>query len=330
MRPSVLLSVTALASLVLAGCATEPAEESADGTLAVVASTSVYADIARAVGGDGVEVTAIIDKTSQDPHSYEATAQDKLAISKADLVIANGGGYDQFIDVLTKDLDMDENAVVTAVDHAEGAHEGESEAGHDDHAGGDESSHSEEETPADDDGHDHAAGNEHVWYDVHTVAAVAGEIAHRLGESQPENAEDFEANAEDFVASLKPVEDRIASLAEATSGKKFAMTEPVPYYLLLEAGLEDGTPQGFSEAIEQGDDVSPALLRELRDGLADGGYAVLAYNPQTAGPQTESVRSAAESAGVPVVEFTETLPEGTDYVSWMMSNAEALAAALDG
>ena len=58
----------------------------------VVASTSVYGDIAKSVGGDKVSVTSIISKTSQDPHSYEASTQDKLAVSKAQLVIDNGAG----------------------------------------------------------------------------------------------------------------------------------------------------------------------------------------------------------------------------------------------
>ena len=66
----------------------------------VVASTSVYGDIVSSIGGDKVRVSSIINRTSQDPHSYEATTQDKLAVSKAELVVENGGGYDAFIDTL--------------------------------------------------------------------------------------------------------------------------------------------------------------------------------------------------------------------------------------
>ncbi|MFB0833257.1 metal ABC transporter solute-binding protein, Zn/Mn family [Arthrobacter halodurans] len=312
-----LLPVALASSLALAGCAPgEPAAETGDGRLAVVASTSVYADVVRSVGGDQVDVSAIIDKTSQDPHSYEATAQDKLLLSKADLVVSNGGGYDGFMDVLAQDLDLPAASLVTAVDFAEEAHAGEAE---DAHAG---------EAEASDDGHGHGDTNEHVWYDLHTVEALAAEVSERLTALRPESAELFTANAEEFAASLAPVEERIATLSASADGRTFAMTEPVPYYLLLEAGLRDGTPEGFSEAIEEGGDVSPLLLRQIQDGLADGEYAVLAYNAQTAGPQTESVRQAAERAGVPVVEFTETLPEGEDFVSWMTSNTAALEAAL--
>lgn len=326
-----LLPVALASSLALAGCAPgEPATETGDARLAVVASTSVYADVVRSVGGDQVDVSAIIDKTSQDPHSYEATAQDKLLLSKADLVVSNGGGYDGFMDILAQDLDLPAASLVTAVDFAEEAHAGEAEdagEGADASAGEAGGAHAGE-AEASDDGHGHGDTNEHVWYDLHTVEALAAEVSERLTALRPESAELFTANAEEFAASLAPVEERIAALSASSDGRTFAMTEPVPYYLLLEAGLRDGTPEGFSEAIEEGGDVSPLLLRQIHDGLADGEYAVLAYNAQTAGPQTESVRQAAERAGVPVVEFTETLPEGEDFVSWMTSNTAALEAAL--
>jgi len=69
-------------------------------------------------------------------------------------------------------------------------------------------------------------------------------------------------------------------------------------------------------------------MKETVDLVAGKGVRLLAYNQQTAGPQTETVRSAAASAGVPVVDFTETLPEGKDYVQWMTANVDAVAAAL--
>src|SRR5699024_4706703 len=85
--------------LALAGCQSTTASEQSDG-ISIVASTNVYGDIAEAIAGDAAEVTSIIDSSAQDPHSYEASAQDRLAVSKADIVIENGGGYDSFMDAL--------------------------------------------------------------------------------------------------------------------------------------------------------------------------------------------------------------------------------------
>ncbi len=54
----------------------------------------------------------------------------------------------------------------------------------------------------------------------------------------------------------------------------------------------------------------------------------LVYNVQTQDRVTQDVRATAESAGIPVVEVTETLPEGLDYIQWQTNTAESLAAAL--
>ena len=87
----------------LTGCAAPRLEESSG--IQVVASTSVYGDIARAIGGEAVSVTSLISDAAQDPHSYEASARDQLALSHADVVIENGGGYDDFVTTLLKGTD---------------------------------------------------------------------------------------------------------------------------------------------------------------------------------------------------------------------------------
>jgi zinc/manganese transport system substrate-binding protein len=118
------LAVLAALGLLLSACSPQPegsAGNPAEG-INVVASTNVYGDIAKVVGGDKVSVTAIINKTSQDPHSYEATAQDRLAVSKADLVVENGGGYDDFLHTLVEDSSIDAHNVLNAVELSGLAH----------------------------------------------------------------------------------------------------------------------------------------------------------------------------------------------------------------
>src|SRR4051812_22702426 len=76
----------------------------ADAIVSVVASTDVYGDIVRQVAGDltggRVAITSVISGPSADPHSFEANTRTELAISRADLIIENGGGYDDFMEAL--------------------------------------------------------------------------------------------------------------------------------------------------------------------------------------------------------------------------------------
>ena len=312
--------IAVAATLALAGCAA-PSPTVDDGTLKVVASTNVYGSIAEAIGGEHVTVTSIISSAAQDPHSYEASAQDQLALSKADLVIENGGGYDPFIDTLLEAASSD--APVLTASEASGLLDEDHAHGEEDADGGeaDDAAHEIE------DGHDHIEGfNEHVWYSPHGVSHVAEELARQLSELDPDNAADYTANLEAFSVQIEALET--AAEALETDGLGVAITEPVPLYLLEAAGLENRTPEAFSEAIEEGTDVAPATLRDTLAIIDSGDVALLAYNAQTASSETEELRAAAEEAGIPVVEFTETLPDGTDYVSWMTDNLNAIAAAL--
>ena len=62
----------------------------------VYATTNVWGSVAKAVGGDKVNVIVGVDDLSQDPHDYQATATDKLNITKSAVMLVNGGGYDDW------------------------------------------------------------------------------------------------------------------------------------------------------------------------------------------------------------------------------------------
>lgn len=303
-RSATAVLLAGLSSLLLAACGSTPGSGAsparsgaADGVVEVVASTSVYGDIVGSIGGDKVRVRSIINRTSQDPHSYEATTQDKLAVSKAGLVVENGGGYDAFLAKLAEDTGLDPKNLLSAVG-VSGLDTG-------------------------------AAGfNEHVWYSTGAMSRLAGALADKLGALEPASAPEFRTNAAAFKKALAGLDARLAELRAAAANDGVAVTEAVPLYLLEAAGLENRTPPEYSAAIESGSDVPPAVLRSAVDVVTSGGIRLLAYNPQTEGPQTLALKNAAVAAGVPVVDFGETLPDGTNYLQWMSGNVDNLAKAL--
>jgi zinc/manganese transport system substrate-binding protein len=309
------VALGAAAALMLCACAPDDpaAADASSGVVRVVTSTDVYADIVRSIGGDDVEVKALISSDSgADPHSYEATARDQLAVRNAQLVIANGGGYDDF---LTQALDAAgrDRKVLTAVTEAHHEDEGAAAA---------------TSSPAP---HDHGDGsNEHVWYDLEAMSALATATATALGDLRPAERSDFTSRARTFQAGLTELMDRQDHIRAEHNGTAVAITEPVPLYLLADCGLVNRTPQGFSEAIEEGTDVPVRVLQETLDLFTGHAVDLLVYNSQTTGPQTERVSAAAEHAGIPVVPMSETLPSGQSYLAWMGANLDAVEAALTG
>jgi zinc/manganese transport system substrate-binding protein len=293
-RTAVLVA-TALSVVATAACGVGEDAAAAEGVRAV-ASTDVYGDVVAAIGGDRVTVTSVLDEPSADPHSFEATVRTELAVSRADLVVENGGGYDDFMDTLVASTDSDA-PVVDAVDVS----------GLDPEAEG---------------------FNEHVWYDLRAMDAVAGAVVTALGDVDPAGADGYAASGARFRAGLQELIAAEEQARAATQGAGVVMTEPVPGHLLDALGAEDLTPAEFSEAVEEGSDVSPAVLHEALDLLGSGQVRALVYNEQTSGPETDQVLGAARAAGVDVVPVTETLPDGADYLSWMRGNLDAVVAAL--
>ncbi|KQS09302.1 ABC transporter substrate-binding protein [Curtobacterium sp. Leaf183] len=291
--------VAGAAALALTGCATSPAssDASGDGTVRVVASTNVYGSLVKTIGGDHVSVTSILDDPSQDPHSFESSAQTQLAVSKADLLIENGGGYDDFMTTLAKSADT--KAATINVVKLSGLDEG-----------GD------------------AEFNEHVFYSYPTMVKLVADVADRLGSLDSADKGTFAANAKTLTTKLQDLESQTAAAKQSDQGEKVAYTEPVPGYLFDAMGLDNVTPEAFSEAIEEGDDVPPAALNDTLKLFSDRTVKLLAYNEQTSSPETEQVKKAADKAGIPVVGVTETLPKGEDYVSWQQANIDAVTAAL--
>ncbi|MCX4852474.1 zinc ABC transporter substrate-binding protein [Streptomyces canus] len=291
----------------LAGCGSSPdsgsdgsasAAPAASSKVAVVASTNVYGDIVSRIGAGKVSVTSVISDPDQDPHSYEASTQNQLALSKAKVVVENGGGYDDFVDRMLKSAGNSSAEVINAV----------KVSGRTAPKGGEL--------------------NEHVWYDFPTVAKIADRIAAALGKADPANAATYTKNADAFKADLKPLEAKEAQIKREHGGEAIAITEPVPLYMTGASGLVDKTPTEFSEAIEEGDDVSPKVLQETLALFSGKRVEALVYNAQTSGPQTEKSEQAAKAAGIPVVPVTETLPSGKNYLAWMTGNVDALANAL--
>ncbi|EME23980.1 ABC transporter substrate-binding protein [Rhodococcus triatomae BKS 15-14] len=332
---AVAVGLTTATALALTGCSSA-SDAATDGRVTVVASTNVWGSVAAAVAGEYADVTSIINEPSADPHSYEASPRDAAAVTDADLVVYNGGGYDEFVeDILAAEGDkptVNAYELLGTESDLHAGHDHEPTATGTDAIAEDAAAHDTAESHDSHAGHSHSHGgvNEHVWYDISTVDTVAHAIATELGELDPANAAAYTANAESFHGKLHTVADITADVAARHAHTPVAQTEPTAHYLLAAADLDDRTPEDFTRAIEEGNDPPPAAIAATRDLLSGKQVAVLVYNNQTEDKVTRDMRSVAEAAGVPVVEVTETLPEGVDYVQWQLSIAEQLAAALEG
>jgi zinc/manganese transport system substrate-binding protein len=261
---------------------------------AVVASTDVWGSVARAVAGSHLTVRSILNGADVDPHSYAASPADAAAITDAALVVYNGGGYDPWVDQV-----LAGHRAVKSVDAYSllGPPNGQ-------------------------------PPNEHVFYDLSVAKAVATTIAGRLTGIDPDNAAEYRANAAEFCRGADSVSTSEHAIATAYPDAGVIATEPVGYYLLAASGLVNRTPPAFSSANENEIDPSPSDMASVLDLVNHHQVSALLVNPQTSTPAIDGLQNAARRAGIPVTDVTETLPNGTDYLTWQRNTVNQLLAAL--
>ena len=280
--------------------------DGATGVVKVVASTNVWGDVVKQLGGDWVEVEVIIDDPLQDPHSYEASARDQLAVNDAEVVVLNGGGYDDFLSQLVNTADSeDAKWVIYAFDPEESAGARDSEA----HA------------------HDHE--NEHVWYDFVSVMEFADKFLGTMGEIRPEAFDDLNQNYDFFSSEIANLTIRMEALRDHSLGLGVIATEGVGNLLLEHAGFINQTPEALADAIEEETEVPPAALAEAEALIENRLVSLLVTNSQVEDQVSSRLSKLAESKSIPVVQLSELIPDPKmDYLDWMNQVLDQLQEAI--
>jgi manganese/zinc/iron transport system substrate-binding protein len=147
----------------------------AEAPVTVVATTGMIADAARAVGGDLVEVQALMGP-GVDPHAYRQTRTDIVALTRADLVLWHGLYLEAQMEEFLIDLAGRQKVVAVGEAVPEDLR-----IAHDDYEG---------------------RFDPHVWMDPDLWTHVVTAVADSLVEVHPEAETAFRANAEAHLADI--------------------------------------------------------------------------------------------------------------------------------
>ncbi|MFR0577789.1 metal ABC transporter solute-binding protein, Zn/Mn family [Bifidobacterium thermophilum] len=267
------------------------ASSNASGTLNVVASINQWGSVASEIGGSRVKVTSIINSTAVEAHDYEPTSADIAAISKADVIIVNGAGYDSWA---TKAASSTKAQVVNAAESG-GKHDGD---------------------------------NPHVWFSAAVRTAAAKAIATAYQHSDAVHAEEYTKQLKAWQDKEKTLESAIAETKQRLDGKKYAATESVAAYLADDLGLTDATPAGYAQAVANESEPASGDVTAFSKLLQDGSVALLVVNTQESNATTKQLTTAAGQGGVRVVELTEQMPKQySTLTDWMTALVASFARA---
>lgn len=264
------------------------------GKMNVVAAENFYGDIAKQVGGEHVNVSSVLSDPNVDPHEYESSVENGKAVATAQLVIQNGGGYDEWMKKLLDASPNDNRSVVTAFDIAP------------------------QKLP----------DNEHVWYSPQNVKVIASSIATVLKKQDAAHAADYDANLKKFDDSLQALEQKISKIKSKYAGTPVGLTETIFLYQTGPMGLDVKTPGELQKAIAEGNDPPANTVAIANNQITHGEIKVLIYNEQTNTPITSKLQRDAQSKNIPIVPVTETMPQGKTYQSWQLDQMNSLEQAL--
>lgn len=283
----ILSLVTILTAALLTGCGGETVE---DGRLQVVATTTIIGDVVSQIAGDSIEVQVLLPLGS-DPHSFQPTPQDLVAVEEADLLFVNGFDLEQFLGDLLED-NADEDKIIEVSEGISPLYFGESAEEHEEHA--------------DEEGHEHEGADPHVWMNPLNVVVWVENITASLVELDPDHAADYQANAEAYTQELVELDAWAQEqFATVPAAQRLLVSDHQTFNYLAEAyGLEVvGALTGFSSLAES----SAQELAELEDAINELG--VQAIFVSTTVP-TDLAERVAEDTGVQVVPlYTGSLSE---------------------
>ncbi|MEL6502509.1 MAG: zinc ABC transporter substrate-binding protein [Cyanobacteria bacterium J06623_1] len=290
-------------SLLLGGC--EASTDSVGEDLPKVVSTNtIIADLTQTVGGDEIDHQGLL-QPGADPHVYEPTPRDSVALEQADLILYNGFNLEPGITKMINSTggNATKFAVGEVVEALDIEYQGQQEP------------------------------DPHVWGNAENAIAMTEAIRDRLIELSPEDEAEFRENAEELIAELKLIDvwiaEQISTIPETQ--RQLVTTHDAFQYFTNAYGLEmAGTLIGISTEEQPSAQTVKNLAEEIKKTQIPAIFAETTINPQL-------INTVALEAGVklaPQELYSDSIgaagSDGDSYLKMLQANTKSIVQSLGG
>lgn len=282
-----IMGLMGMIMLLASACSNKKGAKTNSNKVSIVTTTNVYADIAKNVVGKYGSVQAIIKNSATAPHDFEPTTADAKELTKANIIVANGLGYDTWMNKLASSVSK---KPVLVGEDLMGLKKGD---------------------------------NPHIWYDLDMPTKYVNYLVKRLSKLDKKHAAYFKENGDKYLAKVAKIK-QIAKSTDKKNNKPVFVSEPVFDYGLEEAGYKIGDKE-FEEAIENGTDPSPKTINKMTNEIKDKKIAFFVNNTQASSSTVKTFVKLAKENGVPILNVRETIPNHMTYLDWMRENYQNLA-----
>jgi zinc/manganese transport system substrate-binding protein len=285
-------------SLTVAGAV--PASAQTPAKLPVVATFSILADFARNVGGERIEVTALVGPNG-DTHVYQPKPADAKELGAARLILVNGLGLEGWIDRLIKASGAKAPVVVTTK--------------------GIKSQQMREEGRVELD--------PHAWQSIADAKIYVANIRDGLIAADPEGASAYRANADNYLGKLDALEKEVtAEIAKIPPGRRQIITTHDAFgYFGAAYGFRFIAPEGISTETEASARDVAKIIRQIK---AQKIPAVFLENVTDVRLMQSIASESGAKIGGTLYSDALSLPDGpaSTYIDMMRNNVRELSTAL--
>lgn len=323
MKKGLLAIISLITAVSVVGCGAKETASTPQADAQAAAKPKVYTTIypleyaAKRIGGEHVDVTNLVP-AGVEPHDYEPTAKDMVALAGADIFAFNGSGLELWVDKAVANLDKNKTVVVNSTEGLELLHA----AAHEHEEEGTEE-HAEEEHD-----HDHGEFDPHVWLDPTRLTAQAEKMKNTLVQKDQAHAADYEKNFQQLAGELDQLDKDFKEMTAQAVKKEFMVSHSAFGYLANRYGLEQVAISGVNPA----DEPSPAELKNLVEHVKEHNITYVLFETLVSPKVAEVI---AKEAGVktatlnPLEGLTQDdVKAGRDYMTIMRDNLETLRTAL--
>jgi zinc transport system substrate-binding protein len=284
-------------ALPLVQCSSDEGGGGADAKLAVVAAFYPFAEAARQVGGERVDVVDLTPAGAE-PHDLEVTSKQVDEIASADVVLVMGHGFQPSVEDATRAND----ATTVVLD----------------------------DLPVDAKDRDVESGlDPHVWLDPRLMEKIVDVVGQALTRADPSAKATYERNARAYDAKLAALDDEfVKGLADCERDTIYSAHEAFGW-LAKRYGLRQESLAGLSPDAEP----TPDRIADLADRARRDGATTIFTEPLVPPDLAATLAREAGDLRTAPLDPLEALSKdradaGDDYLAVMRSNLGALRSAL--
>ncbi len=274
---------------VLGGCT----ESSVNSTQKINVITSFYPlyEIVKKIGGEKVTIRNIVPAGAE-PHEYEPTPKDIVALNEADLVVVNGLGLEPWAKKALTELPRE----VKILNLSEALN---------------------------------ASSDPHIWLDPVNYSKEAQFVAQKLSEIEPAEANIFQENAQKYIKELQELDQTFKSGLNACGTNNFVTNHAAFGYLAKRYNLNMIAISGLSPEAEPSPKEMAELSETIRQKKIKFILTESLVSPKIA--DTLANETGAQTLILNPLEglTDEEIAQGKNYVTVMRDNLKNLQTAME-